>query len=244
MSLVPIDYLNGFSSLTYVIVSILVGLTILSKYFKYNQRPFLFVGITWLGLSEPWIPSSLSFLSNLLFGQGLSLELYIIIGNILTPISLVSWMIAFTDLIYKQHQSLIVGIYAIIGIVFTIVFINLLFTNPTAIGTFSSDSQVNIDIEYKSFVMIYLVFIVINLLITGSIFARNSLKSNQREVKLKGKFLLIAFIAWCIGAVFDSAIPLNFITLPITRLLLVSSALLFYIGFILPPGIKKLFISE
>ena len=243
MALQPIDYLKGFSSLAFVIVSILVGLTILAKYFSYKQRPFLFVGITWIGISEPWIPSAVSFLSNLFFEQGLSFELYVIIGNIFTPVSMVAWMIAFTDLIYKKRQALLITIYVIIGILFEIVFFYFLFNEPALIGGFSAQSDLNIDIEYHSFVMIYLLFIVANLLITGTIFARNSLKAEQKEVKLKGKFLLIAFWAWCIGAIFDSAIPLNPITLPITRLLLVSSALLFYIGFILPPGIKKLFLS-
>ncbi|MFO8017428.1 MAG: hypothetical protein R6U96_02235 [Promethearchaeia archaeon] len=243
MVLEAVDYLNGFSSLAFVIVSFLVGLKILSKYFKYRQRSFLFVGITWIGISEPWIPSTLSFLSNLIFNTPLGLDLYVIIGNVLTPVSLVAWMIAFTDLIYKKHQAIIIGIYIIIGIAFEIIFFNLLFEDPKLIGEFSNPTS-GIDIEYKSFVMIYLLFIVLNLLITGIVFARNSLKSNQREVKIKGRFLLVAFLTWCTGAILDSSIELTFFTLPITRLLLVSSALLFYIGFILPPGIKDLFLPK
>jgi hypothetical protein len=244
MSLQPIDYINGISSLIYVSVSIIVGLIILSHYFQKKNRIFLLMGLTWMGMSEPWLPSGISFLSNLITGKGLPLELYAIIGNLLIPASVLCWLIAFTQLICPKKQHLILSIYVIIGILFEIIFFLLLFINPSAIGVFSAGSSlVHIDIEYKTFILAYLLFIDVTMLITGIFFARESLTATTPELKLKGKFLLLAFLAWCIGGLVDSALPLNLITLPITRILLVLSGILFYFGFILPPGIKNIFLK-
>jgi len=245
MTLGPTDFLNGISSLIYVAVTILVGLTILSKYFKLDKRAFLFVGLTWIGMSEPWIPSGVSFIWNLIFQEGLPFVAYVIIGNVFAPVTIFLWMFAVTDLLYKKKQKLILAIYASIGVAFEIVFFSLLFINQDWIGVWGEGSEIiHIDIQYRAFMMVFLLWIVATFLITGIIFARNSLQSNVPEVNLKGKFLMIAFLTWCIGAILDSSIPLNLLTLPITRILLVSSALFFYIGYILPPGIKDLILTE
>ncbi|MHA1467605.1 MAG: hypothetical protein ACTSP6_05940, partial [Promethearchaeota archaeon] len=59
------------------------------------------------------------------------------------------------------------------------------------------------------------------------------------EIKLRGKFLMAAFISWTFGAIADAIIPLTVITLPIIRIILITSAIEFYIGFVLPDWIKK-----
>ena len=74
--------------------------------------------------------------------------------------------------------------------------------------------------------------------------AKDTLKSEDKELKLKGVFLIIAFILFGTGAFFDAMMPLNFITLTIARLFLMSSSIFFYFGYILPNFIKRLFIRE
>lgn len=65
------------------------------------------------------------------------------------------------------------------------------------------------------------------LLITGILFGKESLGSKNPEIRLKGYFLIAAFILWSIGAIFDAALPLTVITLTIARLILISSAVEF-----------------
>ena len=70
------------------------------------------------------------------------------------------------------------------------------------------------------------------------------MKSDDPEITLKGKFFIVAFVSWAIGAVMDAALPLNIVTLTIARIILISSAIEFYIGFILPKIVKKLFLKK
>ncbi len=245
MTLQAIDYVNGITSIIYIMINAIIGLRIVSKYFKLEDKNFIYIGLAIIGIGEPWFPSGISFLSNLITGKGLSLEVYVTIGFIFIPIIVLFWLIGITNLINPQKTKLVSIIYIIIGVLVEIIFFTFLIINPTLIGTFSAESAlVHIDIEYKTFILGYLLFVVANVLISIIIFSRKSLKSTVPEIRLKAKFILSALLLWTIGALLDTAIPLNLISLPITRILLVIAAFLNYIGFIMPQGIKKLILKE
>jgi hypothetical protein len=196
-------------------------------------------GIAIMGLCEPWLPSGLSFLSNLITGSGLSLEVYVIIGNIIIPFTLFLWIIGFSNLVYPNKTKVLGGVYIIIGVLFEIVFLVLLVYNPSYIANFSGESIiVHIDVEYRAIILLYLLFVVATIFTTGILFSRQSLGAEDPVIKFKGRFALIAPIVWSIAALLDTAIPLNFITLPITRILLVLSAIFYYFAFITPKKIK------
>lgn len=209
------------------------------KYFELKKSIFLLVGITWIGLSEPWWPSSISFIVAAISGEGLSPEMYFLIGNILIPLFVMTWITAFANLLYPTKRLLLQILTAIHGIGFLIIFFSALLTDPSQIGTLEGA----VDVEYLSLVRIYLLSVLVILIVTGVLFARQSIKVDDSEVKLKGKFLLFAFIFFVAGAAFDSAVVLNAITLPIVRIILIASALCFYGGFILPDWMKKLFLK-
>lgn len=203
------------------------------------------IGLGLMGLSEPWIPSGVSFLWNLFTGVGLPLEIYILIGNIFIPLSLVFWMIGFANLVYPSKKKQLAIISIIIGLIFEILLFTLLFIDPSLIGTFSEEGGlVHIDIEYRTIVLAYLLFVVVTIVVSPITFGRKSYKSSDPEIKFKGMFLIIAPIVWAIGALLDSTIPLNLITLPITRVILVISSFLFLFGNILPKGVKNILIKQ
>ena len=240
MTLTLLETLNGTFSLIFVLISLLVGLFIASKYFQLKNRTLLLVGITWIGLTTPWLPSTVSFIVYLITTTSLSPAIYFTIGNIASPLILVIWILAFTDLKYTDKQKLLVIIYIIIGIAYEVYLVYFLFADPNVIGELTGI----FDVTYKGVVLIFALFIVINMLVTGILFGRESLKSKDSIVQLKGKFLIVAFISWCIGAIMDAALPLNIVTLTIARIILISSAIEFYIGFILPRFVKDLFVKE
>ena len=98
--------------------------------------------------------------------------------------------------------------------------------------------------EYNLFLRMYLLSVLILALITGVLFARKSLRSEKPEIKLRGKFLLAAFISFVIGGILDTIITANFVALLITRIILISSSIEFYYGFILPEWMKKRFLRQ
>jgi hypothetical protein len=240
MALTPLEILNGTFSLIFVIVSLIVGLFIASRYLQIKNRTLLLVGITWIGLTTPWLPSTISFIVYLITSTGLTPIMYFTIGNIASPLILVIWILAFTDLRFKNRQKLLVIIYSIIGIAYEVYLVYFLVVDPNIIG----DLTGIFDVTYKGIVLLFAMFIVINVLVTGVLFGQQSLRSKDSTIRLKGKFLIIAFISWGIGAIMDAALPLNIFTLTIARVILISSAIEFYIGFILPRFIKDLFIKE
>jgi len=239
----PLDLLEVFQgsfSLIFAIISIFVGLRILFKYFEYKRRELILVGISWIGIASPWIPDSINFIMILGFSSILTEEAYLIIGNVFMPFFIICWLIVITDFLYKTKQKLILILCLIWTVIFEMIFFTLLFTDSTLVGTFLGPFHV----EFGDFITFTLLFTIVVLLISGLLFARESLKSEDKEIKLKGKFLIVAFLSFTIGAILDSSISLIPITVVITRLILISSSIEFYIGFILPKWVKKFLIKE
>jgi len=233
------DILFGLLSLVTVIFAFLVGLKILSKYFSLDDKNFLYIGLVWIGIYHPWWSSSLSFLLVLFTGKTLPLGLYFIFALSLTPFFVIVWFLAFTNMVFQKYRILLIALVAVISGLYEIYLIYYVIFDVSVIGEFTA----LFDVHYNSISMIYLIFVVLLLLITGILFSRQSLKSETPEIRLKGKLLLSAWVLWAIGAVLDSAIPLFIITLLITRLILITSSILFYIGYILPNFFKKRLLS-
>ena len=234
MALTPIEIVNGFLALIWVIISIIIGIIIASRYRKYKQKVLIYVGLSWIGIANGWFPTSISFILTLTTGNGLTPVIYFFIGNAFIPVTLFIWMIVITELMYKEKQKVILLIFAIIGVLFDIYLFYYLINDPSVIG----ELQGPVDVQYKSITALYLIFILLTTLVTGLLFAREALKSEKPETRLKGKFLAAAFISYTIGAITDAVVPLNFITLPLIRILLITSAIEFYIGWMLPEMIK------
>ena len=70
-----------------------------------------------------------------------------------------------------------------------------------------------------------------------------SIKTEEEEIKLKGKVSLIAFSLFVVGALIDYLF-ITKISNIIARLRLVISSISFYIGFILPKWAKKILLKS
>jgi len=240
MELEFVEMLQVIFSTIFIIISIIVGLLLISKYFKYKERNLLLVGITWIGITTPWLSGTISFPMMIIFGVSLSIEARFIIGIAIVPIVIIIWLIVFTELVYKKKQKLIVITYAIVCICFEIVFFVFLFTDTSLIGTYTGPFKV----EWTPFIKITTLLFIITALVTGLLFGLRSMRSDNPEIKLKGKILLCAFLSFVAGGVLDSIFPITPIAVVFTRLLLISSAIEFYFGFFLPEPIKKIFLKQ
>ncbi len=251
MALELVDYLQGSFSLIFVAISLIIGFTILSKYFEHKNRLLILVGISWIGVSVPWVPDSISFLMNLIIQKSLAVEWYFIIGNVFLPIALLTWLIAYTDMIRKKAQKKVIITTILLSIIFEILFFSLFFIDIDLIGVINPVRPFTVD--FGIFITIYLLLVILIMLITGVIFAQKSVQSENREIRLKGKLLRAAFISFTVAAILDSLLgaifedptdPLLSIMVVGVRILLIFSALEFYGGFLLPRWMKEIFIRH
>jgi len=242
MELSTIELINGLLSILFVSISIILGATIASRYFKHKKRTLLLVGLAWIGLTSIWYSSSLSVLLILTTGKGISDELYMFLGNGLIPITSFIWMIAITDLLVsnKEKQKLILLIIGIYSALFEIYFLYFLFTNPSTLGEVLGP----VDASYGMIITAYQLSMVLLILITGNLFGKKSLRSDNLEIKLKGKLFIIAVWSFVIGAIFEIVSHISIIILIVGRIILISSAIEFYSGFMLPNWMKKLFLTQ
>ncbi len=241
MALTPIEILHSSFSLVAVLISILIGLIIISKYFKIRQRNILLIGIFWTGLTFPWLPTVITFIMMLTVGYGLTVEGFILIGIMILPITVLCGLTAFTSLlgIRKPKRRVILLSVLVFNLIFEGLIFYFLFTDVSVIATLEDV----LIIEWSVFSQIYFIINLVLFLVTGILFSRKSLQSESREIRFKGKLLMAAFISFTIGTVLDFAIP-NPLTYIVARLILLSSSIEFYIGFLLPERIKRLLFKE
>ena len=239
----PYDIMNGTFSLIFIIISVAVGIRITLSYKKQKDSLYLIVGICWILMTESWYPSAISFLIALFTGGDGLLnhpEIYFIIGNVLVPLNQSLWLLAITNIFYKEKQKIVLISYVIFGIIFEIIFFYLIIFNSSAIGVLESP----VDVDYHEFLTIWIIINLIIWIVPGIIFARASIKSDNPEHKLKGWLLILAFLLFGIGGILDSITFNYWWILPITRMILITSAICYLGGFVLPDWMKKLFLRK
>ena len=237
MALTEVETLNGIFSLSIIIIYTILGLIIISRYFKYKNKLFLYVGIFWIGMGEPWYGSALSFLYTLITGNALPLQFYILAANIFVPINLFLWIVATTQLmnLYITKKKVIQIIYAVFAIIIEALLIYFIIFAPNTLGELSG----LVDIQYIGWLRYYLLSVLLTLLITGILIARNSSKSDQRDIRFKGYLICLGFVLFVLGSIFDTALPLNPISLPIVRIIVIMGGLVFFLGFLMPEKLKQ-----
>lgn len=234
-----IEIFHGTFNLIVVIINLIIGIRIASRYFKHKSKNFILVGVSWIGLASTYLPSSIKFLMIILFNIYLSDTIIFILNHAFLPPFTICWLIAITDLlnVKNKNRNIILGLVSLISFIFETLFFIFIFTgNLDQIGRFTGVFTV----EWSSFSIIYLFFFAIVVLVSGIIFARGLLRAESPELKLKGKLIIIAFISFMFGALVEVILPLSYLTLIITRIILVSSSFEFYMGFMLPEWVKKI----
>ena len=239
MALTLLQFLNGLSSIILVVIFTFVGIVIAFKYRKTKDRTYIFFGASWIGVVEAYYAVSISFIVSFFNGVGLTPEIYFLVGVTLYPLSTLIWLTAFTDIKFKSKQLIIQLIFVVIGAIFEVIFFYLFFTAPSLLGTLYSP----VDSKFGIVILIYILFSLCVIFVTGMIFSILSIKSDNREHRLRGIFLSITLIIFVFGSIFD-ALELSIIVLTVVRILLIFSALTFYIAFILPNWAKKLFLKQ
>jgi len=80
MELEFIEILQVTFSGIFVIISFIVGVLLILKYFKCKNKNLLLAGISWMGIATPWLSGTISFPLMIFFDTSLSVEVRFIIG--------------------------------------------------------------------------------------------------------------------------------------------------------------------
>jgi hypothetical protein len=235
-----IDIIRGLFALIFVIISLISGLKILGKYFKYKNISFISFGLTWIFISTPWSALPINLILVLLFNYAIEPLMYLYIMTAFIPLALICWIISFTILTYPAHKKQIILPYLIICMFYFIMYHVFLFINPDYISKYSGHYQY----QHSYFIYIFLVFTLISALITGFLFALKSTKSEDPRIQWKGRLLFLAILLFVIGAIFDTLSFGNVIMQTIARFILIISAIEYYMGFFLPKNVEKWLIKE
>lgn len=238
----PLDIANGIFGLIFISITIIVGLSIIKKYFNTKNINLLYVGLAWILFCSGWYGTSVSFIVSFFNGgEGLPLEAILLINFTPLPIGVLSWMIAFTNFMVKEKQKLFLLIIIIISAIFYILLltfvifdVNLMAVKESAVDTRSNNVLMGL----------FIIGIISIILFSGIAFAIKTIRIGEPETKWKGIFLLIAFPSFAIGGILDATVPTTPLSLVVFRLLLMASALEFYFGFILPKKIKSFLIKQ
>lgn len=193
-----------------------------------------------MGISNPWIGDAISFLLIIFMESTLNPVIYFIVAYSILPFFIFCWLISFTDLLYPKRQKLILTVFLIFTAIFEIHFFYLLFTDPSSLGIFVGVFRIRWSLSME----IYLSIFILITIMSGILFARVSIKSQNPEVSLKGKLILTAFISFTVAAIIETFGHLDPLTVVITRIILISSSIEFYLGFILPRRIRNFFLKE
>ncbi|TXT67437.1 MAG: conserved membrane protein of unknown function [Promethearchaeota archaeon] len=237
MSISISDFLNGLFALFTILICFIVGLIIVIRYFQVRKIELLYIGLAWMAIYQPWWPSTLDFLFVVFTEtQRLDPRLYIFFGSFFIPVTGTFWLMGITELIIKKRQKLILGFYLAITIIVDIYILTFLSIDYTAIGDYAGIGN----FEYEPLMAVYLMFINITVAVSGIMLGRESLKSSEKDINMRGKLLISASVCYILGGFLDvgvfSLIPPALI---ISRVILILGSFLFYMGFLLPNFIKK-----
>ncbi len=227
------DIINGLLSLLTVIVCIFVGLKIMLKFNATKERRFLLIGASWIGMSEPWWPSTLGFILAL-FDIHITAELYFYLHMGFLPFFLLAWLISMQKPLMLSWWNYVIYAHLIISALLQVLLITFLFVNIDLIGVLLTP----VDIDFNIISIISIIYYLSIFITTGFIFSIKTMKMDDSELTLRGRFLLIAFILFLIGAILETVI-----TITINRVIVFISAIVFYIGYIFPTRIKEIFLK-
>ena len=225
-----LDILMGTFSLIYVIISIIIGILFFKRYLETRQKEHLALGIIYILISSGWWGISTAFLSIICLDQDISDKLYIFLGQSFIPFAMISWIYSMSKVLYEKRGKIMVIFSMLIVIPYVVIIIAFILIDPPVFGERTDYFEgITTEIFTISGVLILLVPII-----TAFHFVFKSLKIANYKVRLRGIFLLIAFLFFTIGIALDSFLTLDSSSIIITRIILILSAILFYWGFFLP----------
>lgn len=240
------QWFHGIFTVIFVVISILIGFQILLKYFTAEGDRFLeFIplGLTYIFLSSAYWGPIFNFLVFVSTGGSTLPELlFIILNNAFIPLAVICWIFAYSSLQKLSWKKELRIIYLAISLIWETIFFVLIFLNLDTLYTFEYTVA---GIYYSQANILALIYPIIGLftaLITGILFGKKGLESEDIIIRWKGIFLILAFVLFVGVALLGAFLPREIIWLVILRIILIFSGFCYYLGLFMPERIKKILI--
>ena len=234
-------FLLGLLSLIYIIIIIIIALRMIIAYYKFKVTQHLYSAIAFLGAATTSSGIALNFIFVLIFNTIPLLRIHVLLNGGWIAFSNFFWMITIiTNSKLRPKLQKYVLIFLAIGSVFIQVFYTSLLTINPNILIYNMITPLYGD--YTPFFEQFLLAELIAFVLLGFCMSIMTMKSKNKQIKLKGEILTLSFSLFFIGTIFDIYITESLLFI-VGLIFLAISAILFYMGFILPNWIKKLFIK-
>ncbi|MHA2339632.1 MAG: hypothetical protein ACXACX_20185 [Candidatus Hodarchaeales archaeon] len=235
--LIHISGILGFLS---ICIAYIYGIIVLIKYIKTKDKSLFYFFLAIIFTVSPWYPSGLGYIYWLITGQEIIYSVYVLLGTMGVPIALISWLQIYMPALHQKQKGMVTLFTTCLSAAFYIYVFIFLFAFANPVDTIIGIKRNVIDIDYRGFVLGFLAFSLLVSTITGNEFSIHSLRLKDNPVlKWKGRFLILSFNLFAIGALGDGFIPLTPITLIIFRTFLVLANTFYYLGFILPKWMRS-----
>lgn len=234
--------LSGIFGFLAVAIAWLYGGIVLYKAIKTKEKMLYYFFLAVIFTISPWYPAGLGYIYWLFTHDTFTYPVYVLIGTIGIPIALFSWLQIYIPALHAKQKKIAAIIALIYSIAFYVYLIYFLFfaSGAPVVGLIGIKDSA-IDISYKGFILIFLAISLIISTVTGNEFAIASLKVKDNPVIVwKGRFLILSFNLFTLGAIGDGFIPLTPASLIIFRVFLMLASTFYYIGFIMPSWMKKI----
>ncbi|MFX0027843.1 MAG: hypothetical protein ACFE8B_01415 [Candidatus Hermodarchaeota archaeon] len=234
--------LSGVLGLISVSIAWIYGLIALYKFINTKEIKLFYFFLAVIFTISPWYPSGLGYLYWLITREELSYPVYVLLGTIGVPIALFSWLQIYMPMLHPKQKHVVTLISACLSLMFYLyLFFFVFFAQDAPIDDVIGIKRNPIDIDYKGFILVFLAISLLISTITGNDFSIASLKEKDNPIiRWKGRFLILSFNFFAIGAIGDGFITLTPLTLIIFRIFLVLSSTFYYFGFILPKWLQKI----
>lgn len=102
MDPIVLESVKGFFAAGFVILTLILGMFIIRKYFPHKKVELLFVGFTWIGIGSLYWGYALNYLFTeyLMIPFNQTLIFFFATGTLAALH--ITWMIPFTEMMYKE----------------------------------------------------------------------------------------------------------------------------------------------
>ena len=219
-----------------MILQLLLAAILMVKYSSTKDKRVLYFSL-FLGFGTfAFLAISINFINILVTGNSIGAFPYLLLAFGIAPLSVLFWMILMTELMYQDKKKIILGIFLIYWIVGRVALFYLLFTDIDSLATniWIGGLQQGIFLRVTQFIRLLII------LIFSILFFRESHKSENKEVRLKGTLFLLAILI-LVGSMLLYSITQN----PVFILIfMIPSLLFFYAALTMPEFVKRKLLKE